>query len=85
MKALVVIALHGLPVFFLFLQCRCTIVYGTPTMFVDLLAIARKTKNLNTDTLDLGVGAGALFSKELIQELLQTLKLRRFCVSRIFF
>lgn len=54
-------------------------------MFVDLLAIAKKTKNLNTDTLDLGMGAGALFSKELIQELLQTFKLRRFCVSRTFF
>jgi hypothetical protein len=53
-------------------------------MFVDLLAIAKKTKNFNTDTLDLGVGAGALFSKELVQELLQTFKLRRFCVSRLF-
>jgi hypothetical protein len=53
-------------------------------MFVDLLAVAKKTKNLNMDTLDLGVGAGALFSKELIQDLLQTFNLRRFCVSRIF-
>ncbi|XP_033609984.1 medium-chain acyl-CoA ligase ACSF2, mitochondrial isoform X2 [Cryptotermes secundus] len=60
---------------------RCTVVYGTPTMYVDLLAIAKKTKNLNTDTLDLGMGAGALFSKELIQDILQTFKLRRFCVG----
>jgi hypothetical protein len=49
-------------------------------MFVDLLAAAKKT-NLNTETLEMGVGAGALFSKELIQELLQTFGLRRFCVS----
>jgi hypothetical protein len=53
-------------------------------MFVDLLAVAKKTKNLNIDTLDLVVGAGALFSKELVQELLQTFKPRRFCVSRVF-
>lgn len=53
-------------------------------MFVDLLTVAKKTKNLNIDTLDLGLGAGALFSKELIQDLLQTFKFRRFCVSRIF-
>jgi len=50
-------------------------------MFVDMLAVAKKTNNLNSDTLEMGVGGGALFSKELIQELLQTFKLRRFCVS----
>lgn len=50
-------------------------------MFVDLLSSAKKTNNLNTDTLEMGVGAGALFSKELIQELLKTFKLKRFCVS----
>jgi acyl-CoA synthetase (AMP-forming)/AMP-acid ligase II len=60
-------------------------VYGTPTMFVDLLSIAKKNKNVNIDTLDLIVGAGAVFSKELIEELLQTFKPRRFCVSRISF
>ncbi|KDR17707.1 Acyl-CoA synthetase family member 2, mitochondrial [Zootermopsis nevadensis] len=62
-------------------QERCTVVYGTPTMFVDLLSSAKKTNNLNTDTLEMGVGAGALFSKELIQELLKTFKLKRFCVA----
>jgi acyl-CoA synthetase (AMP-forming)/AMP-acid ligase II len=49
-------------------------------MFVDLLAAAKKS-NLNTDSLEMGVGAGALLSKELIEEILQTFGLRRFCVS----
>jgi hypothetical protein len=50
-------------------------------MFVDLLAAAKKTNNLNTDTLEIAVGAGALFSRELIEEVLETFRLRRFCVS----
>jgi acyl-CoA synthetase (AMP-forming)/AMP-acid ligase II len=58
--------------------------YGTPTMFVDVLAVAKKTNNFNTETLEMGLGAGALFSKELIEDLLQTFKLRRFCVRTIF-
>ncbi|GFG40504.1 hypothetical protein Cfor_06516 [Coptotermes formosanus] len=62
-------------------QQRCTIMYGTPTMFVDVLAVAKKTNNFNTETLEMGLGAGALFSKELIEDLLQTFKLRRFCVA----
>jgi acyl-CoA synthetase (AMP-forming)/AMP-acid ligase II len=58
--------------------------YGTPTMFVDLLTVAKKTNNLKTETLDMCVGAGAPFSRELIEESLQTFKLRRFCVRSIF-
>jgi hypothetical protein len=58
--------------------------YGTPTMFVDVLTIAKKTNNLNTETLELGVGAGAFFSKALVQELMKTLKLQRFCVRENF-
>jgi acyl-CoA synthetase (AMP-forming)/AMP-acid ligase II len=58
--------------------------YGTPTMFVDMLAIAKKTNNLNSETLEICVGAGALFSKELIEDLQDTFKLRRVCVRNIF-
>jgi acyl-CoA synthetase (AMP-forming)/AMP-acid ligase II len=58
--------------------------YGTPTMFVDVLAVAKKTNNLNTETLEMCFGAGALFSKELIMDLLKTFKLRRCCVRTIF-
>jgi acyl-CoA synthetase (AMP-forming)/AMP-acid ligase II len=58
--------------------------YGTPTMFVDVLTVAKKTNNLNTETLEMCVGGGALFSKELIEEIQHTFKLRRFCVRSIF-
>jgi acyl-CoA synthetase (AMP-forming)/AMP-acid ligase II len=58
--------------------------YGTPTMFVDLLAEVKKNNNLNIETLDMCVGAGAPFSKQLIEEIMHTFKLRRFCVSSIF-
>jgi len=61
-------------------QERCTIMYGTPTMFVDLLTVVKKT-NLNTETLETCVGAGAPVSKELIEESLRTFKLRKFCVA----
>jgi acyl-CoA synthetase (AMP-forming)/AMP-acid ligase II len=57
--------------------------YGTPTMFVDLLTAAKKTNNLNTETLDMCVGGGAPLSKELIEDSLHTFKLRRFCVRSI--
>jgi hypothetical protein len=53
-------------------------------MFLDLLAVLKKTNNLNTETLDMCVGGGAPFSKELIEEVLHTFKLRRFCVRSIF-
>jgi len=53
-------------------------------MYVDVLTVAKKTKNLNMETLEMGVGAGALFSKELIEELQHTFKLKRFCVRSIF-
>jgi len=58
--------------------------YGTPTMFVDVLTVAKKTNNLNTETLEICVGAGAPFSKELIEEIQHTFKLKRFCVRSIF-
>jgi fatty-acyl-CoA synthase len=62
-------------------QERCTIMYGTPTMFVDVLTVAKKINNLNMETLEIGVGAGAPISKELIEELQHTFKLKRFCVA----
>jgi acyl-CoA synthetase (AMP-forming)/AMP-acid ligase II len=58
--------------------------YGTPTMYVDVLTVAKKTNNLNTETLEMCVGSGAPFSKELIEEIQHTFKLRRFCVRSIF-
>jgi len=53
-------------------------------MFVDTLSVAKKTNNLNTETLEMCVGAGALFSKELIEDLQHTFKLRRCYVRSIF-
>jgi acyl-CoA synthetase (AMP-forming)/AMP-acid ligase II len=58
--------------------------YGTPTMFVDMLAVAKKINNLNTEPLEMCVGAGAPVSKELIEDLQHTFKLRRICVRNIF-
>jgi len=53
-------------------------------MFVDVLNVAKKTNNLNTETLEMCVGAGALFSKELIEEIQHTFKVRRCYVRSIF-
>jgi hypothetical protein len=53
-------------------------------MFVDMLNVAKKTNNLNTETLEMCFGGGAPFSKELIEEIQHTFKLRRFCVRSIF-
>ena len=43
---------------------KCTSVYGTPTMFIDLLAVARKEKP-DLSAVHTGIMAGATCPEEL--------------------
>ncbi|XP_069687353.1 medium-chain acyl-CoA ligase ACSF2, mitochondrial-like isoform X1 [Periplaneta americana] len=61
-------------------QERCTIVYGTPTMFVDMLTKAGES-NYDTSSLEMAVAAGAPIFEELVKQLRKKLKLKKFYIG----
>lgn len=60
------------------LHFRCTIIYGTPTMYVDLVARQKQLK-LKLSTAEIAVTGGAPCSPQLFQDIKNVLDLR--CVK----
>lgn len=66
---------------------RCTVVYGTPTMYIDLITIAQN--RLKTDpsifsklsSLEIAVTSGALCTPDLFKQMMKTFNLKKIYVS----
>jgi len=58
---------------------KCTSIYGTPTMFVDILAAAR-SKNPDVSHVETGIMAGASCPQELCKNVISELNMRDFVV-----
>jgi len=58
---------------------RCTSIYGTPTMFVDMLASARKSKP-DVSHVETGIMAGAPCPQELCRNVVEELNMQDFVV-----
>lgn len=69
---------------------RCTVLYGTPTMFIDIITVA--TKIMETDrrifeklsSLELALTAGAICTPELFGKMKNILSFKHIFVSRWF-
>ena len=59
---------------------RCTSVYGTPTMFVDMLRIQREEK-FDLGSVETGVMAGAPCPQELCRNVVEEMNMKNFTVS----
>jgi len=59
---------------------RCTSLYGTPTMFIDILDNIRKTQP-NLETLETGIMAGAPCPRELCKNVMTEMKMSNLCVA----
>jgi len=59
---------------------RCTSVYGTPTMFIDLLDVARKEKP-DLSSVHTGIMAGATCPEELCRDVVNELNMKDFVVA----
>ena len=60
---------------------RCTSVYGTPTMFVDMLRIQRE-KKFDLSSVETGVMAGAPCPQELCRNVVDEMNMKNFTVRR---
>lgn len=60
--------------------CRCTNIIGSPSLYVDLIANAKKL-DITLTTLRVGSVGGSLCTKEIVQGMLDTLNIKRVCVS----
>ena len=58
---------------------RCTSVYGTPTMFVDMLRIQRE-KKFDLSSVETGVMAGAPCPQELCRNVVDEMNMKNFTV-----
>jgi len=61
-------------------QERCTSLYGTPTMFIDILDNIRKTKP-NLETLETGIMAGAPCPRELCKNVMAEMNMSNLCMA----
>ena len=60
---------------------RCTSVYGTPTMFVDMLRIQRE-KKFDLSSVETGVMAGAPCPQELCRNVVDEMNMKNFTVRK---
>lgn len=58
------------------LLCRCSIIYGTPTMYVDLVRKVHET-NIELPSVDLAVTGGATCSPKLFQDIQEALRVKQ--------
>lgn len=58
---------------------KCTSIYGTPTMFVDMISMQRANK-YNVDTVETGIMAGSPCPVQLCQDVVQVLNAKNFTV-----
>eukprot|EP00088_Acartia_fossae_P059302 TRINITY_DN7020_c0_g1_i9.p1 TRINITY_DN7020_c0_g1~~TRINITY_DN7020_c0_g1_i9.p1 ORF type:complete len:610 (-),score=111.92 TRINITY_DN7020_c0_g1_i9:136-1932(-) len=58
---------------------KCTSIYGTPTMFVDMLASVRETRP-DYSHVETGIMAGAPCPKELCKNVISEMNMKDFCV-----
>lgn len=58
---------------------RCTVIYGTPTMFVDL--INKQKERQENISPEIAVSGGALCAPQLFKNMLDVLKVRKVKVS----
>jgi len=59
---------------------KCTSVYGTPTMFIDMLDVARKVKP-DLSSVHTGIMAGASCPEELCRDVVNELNMKDFVVA----
>eukprot|EP00088_Acartia_fossae_P014139 TRINITY_DN1753_c0_g1_i2.p1 TRINITY_DN1753_c0_g1~~TRINITY_DN1753_c0_g1_i2.p1 ORF type:complete len:641 (+),score=202.54 TRINITY_DN1753_c0_g1_i2:63-1985(+) len=59
---------------------KCTSLYGTPTMFIDILDNIRKTQP-NLDSLETGIMAGAPCPRELCRNVMAEMNMDNLCVA----
>lgn len=64
----------------LFFLLRCTVIHGTPTMYVDLIAKQKELK-ANLDSVQIAVTGGAPCSPNLFRQMLDELKVKKVKVS----
>lgn len=65
---------------------RCSVLYGTPTMYYDLVAAAKDVGYAPDEVeVDVAVNGGAHCSAQLFDILLDTFRLKRVCVSKMFY
>jgi hypothetical protein len=62
-------------------NCRCTNIIGTPSVYVDLIINAKKL-SVTLTTLKVGSVGGAPCTQQMIQDMMDTLNIRRICVSQ---
>ena len=62
-------------------MCRCTSVYGTATMFVDMLCIQRE-KKFDLSSLETGIMGGAPCPQELCRNVVDEMNMKNFTVRR---
>lgn len=60
---------------------RCTNIIATPSLYVDLIASAKKL-DITLPALKVGSVGGALCTQEIVQGMMDTLNIRRVCVSQ---
>ncbi|GLH07799.1 Luciferin 4-monooxygenase [Gryllus bimaculatus] len=57
----------------------CTAVYGTPTMYVDLVNLAKKSAQPLSTNLQMALSSGSPCSPHLFQQIKETFKLKKVC------
>ena len=59
---------------------KCTSIYGTPTMFNDLIACQRNNQNLNVSSVYTGVMAGSPCPMKLCEDVIKDLNMTDFTI-----
>ncbi len=59
---------------------RCTSIYGTPTMFVDMLKV-QSEKKYNMESVETGIMAGSPCPKELCKSVMSDMNMKKFVVA----
>jgi len=65
----------------LYCVTRCTVLYGTPTMYIDLLKAVAEFSSELIVTPEIGLCGGALCSPSLLKQIKATFNLRRVVVT----